>query len=198
MEGFEFFCRYRRDKQIGVVIRPRCERENGAIIWIHDHDRSAFGLRLQGLFSELLQMQVESRDNGMTGHRRRHDLLRSFATILIERHFVIPVLAGEHGVECLLDSLPTFGLRPNRFVVINDSIRVAAGLAGIADNLARCFSDGINTYVNAAERHLRRQISFRRRVFFFREILCDLERENSAVVVMAQDGVVRESDLAPD
>ena len=39
---------------------------------------------------------------------------------------------------------------------------------------------------------------FGRRVFSFREILRDLERKNSAVVVMAQDGVVSESDLTPD
>ena len=113
-------------------------------------------------------MQIESRDNGMTGHGRRHDLLGSFAAILIERHFVATVLAGEHRVECLLDSLPAFRFRPNRFVIINNAIGVAAHSPGVADNLARCFSAGINTHVNAAQCHFRWQMCFRRRVFSFR------------------------------
>src|SRR5205814_8516606 len=94
--------------------------------------------------------------------------LRCFAAILIEGHFILAMLAREHGVEGLFDPFPSLRLRPNWFVVVDDPVGTTSGASGVANNLSCSFALWIDAKVNAAERHSLRQLRYGRVVFFGR------------------------------
>ena len=70
-------------------------------------------------------------------------LLGSLPTVLVEGELVLAVLTGEHGIECLLEAFASFRLGPEHFVVIDYAVRIAPGLAAVADDMsgASCHSD---------------------------------------------------------
>ena len=101
-------------------------------------------------------MKIESGDNRVSRHGRRHDFLRSLAAVLVERDFVFPVLAGQHLVEGLLETFPSLGFRPEHFVVVDDSVRIPASLPAIANDLSRDFPIGISAHIKRTQRDSRR------------------------------------------
>ena len=110
-------------------------------------------------------MEIESGDNCVSRHGRCHDFLRSFAAVLVERNFVFAVLAGQHLIEGLLKTFPSFGFRPEHFVVVDDSVRIPASLSAIPNDLSRDFSIGIGAHIKRTQRDSRWQVFFHRIVF---------------------------------
>ena len=135
-------------------------------------------------------MKIERRDHRVSRHGRRHDFLRRFAPVLVESDFVFAVLSGQDLVEGLLETLAPLGLWPEHFVVVDDSVRIPARLAGITNNLPRDFTIRINPHIKWAQRHSRRQPSLHRVVFGCAEILGDLEGKNPAVAIMPLDKLI--------
>src|SRR5439155_22991805 len=118
--------------------------------------------------------------------------------IFIEGYFILAMLAREHGIEGLFDSFTPLRLRPNCFVIVDDPVGITSGASAITDYLAGNLALRINAKVNAAQRHLRRKMRFGRVVFFRRKIGGDLERKNSAIVIMPQDCVIGSADWTAD
>ena len=178
------------NERVRIISRPRGYRQNVAVGWIDNHDGAAFGFRFERFFSELLQSQIQRRDDVVSGHRRFDQLLGSFAAVLVKRDFVFAVLASEHFVERLLEPVASFRFRPKRFMVVDDAVEIAACLSGVTDNLAGHFSIRINAHVDRAHNHAGRRIIFYLSVLQLAKILRDLHRHDSPVVVMAKNRIV--------
>ncbi len=58
------------------------------------------------------------------------------------------VLAGEHFVECLLEAFASLGFGPKSFVIVDDAVRITAGLSAVTDDLPGQFSIRINANIN--------------------------------------------------
>ena len=108
------------------------------------------------------------------------------------------MLAGEHVVERLLESLTSLCFWPKRFVVINDTVGIASGFPGVTDYLAGKFSARVNAHVNRPHNCVRRQIIFYLFVLRLVEILCDLQRHDSAIAIVSKDRLVRNPQPAPE
>ena len=100
------------------------------------------------------------------------------------------MLAGEHVVKCLLESLATLGFWPERFVVINNTIRIASGLPSVTDYMAGNFFVRINAYVDWPHDRVQRQIIFYLVILLLAEILCDLQRHDPTVAIATKDCLV--------
>ena len=186
----EFFSGNGRNEKIRIVGRPRSHRQNVALGWIDNHDGTAFCFGLQRFFCELLEPQIQRGDDIISGHRRFDHLLGSLAAVFVEREFIFAVLAGEQFVERLLEPVATFCFRPKRFVVVDDAVQIAARLSGITDDLSRDFAVWISPHVNRPHyQKIFRSILYPF-VLRFAQVLRDLQRQNSAVVVMPKDRIV--------
>ena len=184
LQGFKLFRRDRRNKEVRVVSRPRGQRENVAVVRIDNHNCAAFGFCFQGLLREFLEVKIERGDNIVTGHRRRNQFLGSFPAIFVEREFVLAVLAREHFVERLFEPFASFGFGPERFVIINDAIRVASSFSSVTDDLPGQFPIGICADINRPHHHSGWQIVFDLFVLSLAEILPDLQWHNPTVAIM--------------
>ncbi len=131
-------------------------------------------------------MQVERGDNIVAGHRRRRDALGGFAAILVEGQFVFAMLAVEHGVEGLLKAFAPDRVRPEHFVIIDDTVWSAPRLSGVTDDLPGEFAVRINAQIHRPPRQAFGQTAGLV-VLFVAQVLRDLERQHAAVVVMPQD-----------
>ena len=68
--------------------------------------------------------------------------------VFVERDFVFAVFAGEQFVERLLQAVATFCFGPKRFVIVDDAVQIAAGLARVTDDLPCDFSVRISPHIN--------------------------------------------------
>ena len=118
-----------------------------------------FAFASSAFSASFLQVQIERGDYVVSRHRRRNDFLRSFAAILVESQFVFAVLAGEHVVERLLEPFASLRFRPEHFVVVDDAVRIPAGLSGITNDLPGHLSVRISPDVNRTHHHSGRQLS---------------------------------------
>ena len=108
------------------------------------------------------------------------------------------MLAGEHLVKGLLESFASLGLRPDRFVVIDNAVGISARFSSVTNNLSRNFSIRVNPDVNRPHHHARRQLILDSIILLRREIWCDLKRHDSPVAVMTKDRLIGNPKPAPD
>src|SRR5262245_20007651 len=106
------------------------------------------------------------------------------------------MLARQHFVERLLESLASLGFRPECLVIVNNAVGISPGLAGVTDDLTGYFSVRINANINRAHHYSWRRIIFDLFVLQRAEILRDLHRHDSPVVVMTKDRFVGNLELA--
>ena len=110
------------------------------------------------------------------------------------------MFAGQHGVEGLFDPFAPLGFWPNGFMIVDDSVRIAPCPSTITDDLSGNFS----LWDKCEGKHGRSVISagkcaLARFVFFRGKVVRDLERQNSAVMVMPEDQRRRQSsDVAAE
>jgi len=78
-------------------------------------------------FRQLLKAQIKSRDTLLTRLRRRDEFFGSLPAVLVESEFVFAVLACEHPIKGLLQSLAAFRFRPERFMIINNPVGISPG-----------------------------------------------------------------------
>src|SRR5439155_24166877 len=95
-----------------------------------------------------LKVKIQSGDNVVTRRRRCDQSLGSFSAVFIEGEFVLAVLACEHFVKRLLESLAPLRFRPERFVVIDDAVGIASGLSCVTDHLAGEFSVRVSAHID--------------------------------------------------
>src|SRR6266851_4011323 len=98
-------------------------------------------------------MQIERCNNVISRDRRRGDFLGRFASILVEGQFVLSVLALQHVVERLLDSFASFSFRPEHFMILDKSVRIAAGFTSITNDLTSEASIWISAHINGPQLH---------------------------------------------
>jgi hypothetical protein len=134
-----------------------------------------------------LQVQIKSGHHVVSGLRRGNEFLRCFFAVLVERQFVFAVLAGKHVVERLFESFASLRLWPNRFVVIDNAVRIPARFSGVTNNVTGDLSVRIDSYVNRPHHHSGWQLVLDSVVFLRREIGCDLKRHDAPVAVMTKD-----------
>ena len=109
------------------------------------------------------------------------------------------MLSLEHFVECLLQAFAAFGFRPESFVIVDNAIEVSAGSAGVADNLpARLSRSDMCGRKSGATSCPSGFLCFDFVTFGLRQVLRDLQRKNAAVVVMPENRLIRDFDLAID
>src|SRR4029077_5030484 len=104
--------------------------------------------------------------------------------------FVFAVLPGQHVVERLFESFTSFRLRPDRFMVMDNTVRISARFSGVTNNLAGDLSVWVNPNVNWTHHHSRWQLVLNPVVLLLREIGCDLKRHDTPVAVMTKDRVI--------
>src|SRR4029077_3233293 len=119
-----------------------------------------------------------------------NEFLRCFPAVLVEGQFVFAVLPGEHFVEGLFESFAPLCLRPDRFVVIDDAVRISARFSGVTNNLTGNLSVRINPDVNRTNHHSRRQLVPDSVVLLRREIMCNLKWHDAPVAVMSKDWLI--------
>ena len=158
LQRFELIGRDGGNEYVGVVSGPGRQRQNITAIWIDNYHRAALCFRCERLFRQFLQVQIKCGDYVVSGLRRRNELLGCFTAVLIECEFVFTVLAGEHLVKSLLESLASFSFRPDCFVVIDNAVGISAGFSSVTNDLSRNFSIRINPDVNGTNHHARRQV----------------------------------------
>ena len=106
------------------------------------------------------------------------------------------MLACEHLVERLLQTLASLGFRPESFVVVNDAVGISSGFTRVANDLTGNFPVWVNPHVNGPHHHASRQRTFDVFVFLLAKILCDLEWHDSPVAVMTQDRLIGNPESA--
>src|SRR4051812_19273678 len=104
--------------------------------------------------------------------------------------------AFQHVVKRQLQPLATFRFRPERLVIIDDPVEIATGLAGITDNIAGNLAVRINPNVHWPNNHGWTNSVFRLPVFLLGEIRSDLEREDTAIMIMPENRFVGKLDGA--
>ena len=135
-------------------------------------------------------MQIKSGHHVVSGLRWGNEFLRCFPAVLVEGQFVFAVLPGKHVVERLFESFAALGLRPDRFVVIDNAVRISARFSGVTNNLTGNLSVRINPDVNRTHHHSGRQFVLDSFVLLRREVGCDLKRHDAPVAVMTKDRLI--------
>src|ERR1700736_1073790 len=59
LQLFEFFRRNRRDKEIRIESRPRRHRQNVAVGWVDNDNRTALGFGRERFLGQLLKAQIQ-------------------------------------------------------------------------------------------------------------------------------------------
>ena len=83
-------------------------------------------------------------------------------------------------------------------MISDNAVGIAPRLSGVADDVARQPAIRINANVNRPQHHFGRQLLLQTVALFLRQILRDLERKDSAIVVMPQDQGVRHAERAAE
>ena len=83
-------------------------------------------------------------------------------------------------------------------MIVDDPVGIAPCPSTITDDLSGNLALWINANVNTAQCHFRWQMRFRSLVFFRGKIGRNLEGQNSAVMVVAENSVVGNPDLAAE
>src|SRR5262249_38887692 len=94
---------------------------------------------------------------------------------------------SQHLVKRLFEAFTALRLWPNRFVVIDNAVRISARFSGVANNLTGDLSVRINPNVNRTHHHSGWQLVLDSFVFLRRGIGRDLNRHDAPVAVMTKD-----------
>ena len=119
--------------------------------------------------------------------RRLHDAFGRFAAVAVEGHFVFSVPACQHAVEGLLEPLAAFGFRPEHLSILDDAVGIITRSAAITDDLPGYALVWVIAQVNRLERKPGRWIFLYVDAFGVLQVLCDLKREKTAIVVMFEN-----------
>jgi hypothetical protein len=174
--------------------RPRRHRQDVAVVWIDHDERAALHAFLQHLLAKPLQLDIERRDDVVARLRRDGNLLARFPARRVKGDVVLSFLALELVVESLFKPLATLRARPEHFVILNRSVRRAAGAARVSDDVPGERTIRIKALIGWLEGEAFGLSPIEFLDLIRLQILRDDQRQDAAVFVMLENEFLAERD----
>lgn len=188
LQAIEFLGRNNRDENIGVEGGPGGEGEDFTGSDFKDRNGATLGVFFEDFLRDGLEAGINRGDDIISGDGWAGDALGHFFAVLVEGDVQDTGQAGELIIKDFFESLATLAIRKNEVAIFDGADGKRGDTTDIAEDVGGEPSLGVETEVGLAEDEIWGQALGGDGKLFWAEVLDQIEREQSAIFVVIEDG----------